>query len=129
MSATLTRSAFRHTVRSVDGTTVVELPGEIDVRTAPSVTVLLDALTAGPQPDLVLDLRSTSFIDCTGLGLLCRARNRTLERHGRLRFVSTSPHFLGILRWVHLADVWNVYPRLSEALAQNEAPVRTRRLP
>ncbi|MEU0212955.1 STAS domain-containing protein [Streptomyces canus] len=126
MSKTHTRFAFSHTMRNVDGTDVVELRGEMDIRTAPSSTALLDALTAGPHPDLVLDLRSTSFIDCTGLGRLCRARNRALARHGRFRLVSTSPHFLRILRCVHLAGVIDVYPRLSAALVQKTVSPATR---
>ncbi|MDI5911609.1 MULTISPECIES: STAS domain-containing protein [Streptomyces] len=126
MSKTHARFAFSHTMRNVDGTDVVELRGEMDIRTAPSITALLDALTAGPPPDLVLDLRSTSFIDCTGLGRLCRARNRALARHGRFRLVSTSPHFLRILRCVHLAGVIEVYPGLSAALVQKTVSPATR---
>ncbi|MFC9909876.1 STAS domain-containing protein [Streptomyces sp. NPDC059862] len=51
------------------GTTVVELRGEIGILTAPPRAAHLDVLTAGPCPDLVLDLRSVSFIDCRGPGL------------------------------------------------------------
>ncbi|WP_373463417.1 STAS domain-containing protein [Streptomyces sp. B4I13] len=68
---------------------VVELRGELDISTAPPLAARLDALTAGPHPDLVLDLHSTAFIDCAGLGVLCRARNRVPARHGRLRLVTT----------------------------------------
>ncbi|MFF7047233.1 STAS domain-containing protein [Streptomyces griseorubiginosus] len=109
MSTTHTRSAYSHMMRNVDGTDVVELHGEMDILTAPSITALLDALTAGPHPDLVLDLR-----------------NRALARHGRFRLVSTSPHFLRILRCVHLAGVFEVYPRLSAALVQKTVSPTTR---
>ncbi|MBQ1089901.1 STAS domain-containing protein [Streptomyces sp. B93] len=100
--------------RRVGGTTVLELRGEIDIRTAPFVAARLDALTSCPRPDLVLDLRGTTFIDCAGIGVLCRARNRVLARHGRLRLVSTDPRFPRILRAVHLADVFDVWTRLPE---------------
>ncbi|MGJ3558392.1 STAS domain-containing protein [Streptomyces sp. INA 01156] len=33
----------------------------------------LDTLADRAFPDLVLDLRAVSFIDCSGLGVLCRA--------------------------------------------------------
>lgn len=109
------RSAPCHTERTDDGTTVVELRGEIDILTAPAVAARLDALTAGPYPDLVLDLRPVSFIDCAGLGLLCRARNRTVARGGRLRLVTDSACFRRILRGTLLSGVFEVYSHLPEA--------------
>lgn len=105
-----------HTERTVGGTTVVELRGEIDILTAPTVGARLDVLTAGPCPDLVLDLRRVTFIDCTGVGLLCRARNRTVARDGRLRLVADSACFQRILRETLLSGVFEVYGHLSEAL-------------
>ncbi|MGW3206069.1 STAS domain-containing protein [Streptomyces sp. NPDC001135] len=109
----------RHTAREVvvahgvaDGTTFVSLRGEIDVLTASTLAERLDALTAGSRPDLVLDLRLVTFIDCTGLGVLCRARNRTLARRGRLRLVTESAGFRRMLRATGLGGVFEVHPRL-----------------
>ncbi|WP_369386792.1 STAS domain-containing protein [Streptomyces sp. CG1] len=96
-----------------DGTTVVSLHGEIDLLTAPILSERLDALTACHRPDLVLDLRPVTFIDCAGLGVLCRARNRTLARRGRLRLVTESSVFR-VLRVAGLGDVFELHPRLPE---------------
>jgi anti-anti-sigma factor len=112
------RSAPHHTERAVGETTVVELRGEIDIFTAPSLAARLDALTVGQHPDLVLDLRATAFIDCTGLGILCRARNRAEARHGRFRLVTDSACFRRILRAVDLAGVFELHPSLGTALAR-----------
>ncbi|MGX1910079.1 STAS domain-containing protein [Streptomyces phaeochromogenes] len=103
--------------RVVGSTTVVRLCGEIDVLTATPWSVRLDALTADPGPELVLDLRSVTFIDCSGLAALCRARKRTEIRGGRLRLVTGSPSILRLLRLTDLARSFEVYPRLSDALA------------
>lgn len=103
--------------RVVGSTTVVRLCGEIDILTATPLSVRLDALTAGPSPELVLDLRSVTFIDCSGLAALCRARKRTRIRGGRLRLVTGSPSILRLLRLTDLARAFEVYPRLSDALA------------
>ncbi|WP_189940793.1 STAS domain-containing protein [Streptomyces aurantiogriseus] len=116
MSGNHNRSAPHHTERVVGGTTIVELRGEIDILTAPQISARLDILTAGPPRDLVLDLRPVSFIDCAGLSLLCRARNRVLAQHGRLRLVNDSTSFLRILRCAGLAGVFELYSRLPEAL-------------
>ncbi|SMQ14183.1 anti-anti-sigma factor [Streptomyces sp. Ag82_O1-12] len=48
---------------------VVTLRGELDRLAVPALRARLDMLTAGPCPDLVLDLRPVSFIDCSGLGV------------------------------------------------------------
>ncbi|WP_128381345.1 STAS domain-containing protein [Streptomyces cavernae] len=117
MSETWPDTGPRHIERWICGTTVVELSGEIDILTAPSVSAHLDALTACPHPDLVVDLRTVSFIDCSGLSTLCRARKRALEQRGRLRLVADSARFLRILRYAGLSGVFEVHRRLSEALA------------
>ena len=116
MSDNLTRSLPPHTVRTVAGTTVVTPTGEIDLATAVPLTALLDSLTRGPQPDLVVDLTSVSFIDCAGLGALCRARNRVLARAGRLRLVTGGGNFSRVLRAAGLAGVFEIQPRLSDVL-------------
>ncbi|MEU6665922.1 STAS domain-containing protein [Streptomyces sp. NPDC046727] len=98
------------------GATVVSLRGEIDVLTVPALTERLDALTARQHPDLVLDLRPVTFIDCAGLGILCRTRNRTLARQGRLRLVTDSPRFRRVLRATGLTGVFEMCTRLPQPL-------------
>ncbi|WP_018549597.1 STAS domain-containing protein [Streptomyces sp. LaPpAH-108] len=106
--------------------TVVALRGEIDLLTAPELTARLDTLTAREHPDLVLDLRPVEFIDCTGLGVLCRTRNRTRDRQGRLRLVADSEEFLRLLRTTGLGGAFEVQPGLPapavEALVPAGAP-------
>lgn len=123
MSGTDPRSTPHHREHTVGDTTVVELRGEIDIFTAPPLAAHLDALTADPHPDLVLDLRSTAFIDCAGLGVLCRARNRTEARYGRLRLVTDSISFRRILRAVGLAGVFELHSDLNGALARTPEAV------
>jgi anti-anti-sigma factor len=101
---------------SVDGTTVLVLRGDIDIATAPLVTACLDALTAVPHPDLVVDLSPVSFLDCSGLNVLCRARRRTRARHGRLRLVSGGERLRVVLRLTGLADAFEIHPSLPDAL-------------
>ncbi|MEU5438714.1 STAS domain-containing protein [Streptomyces sp. NPDC020719] len=112
-----TRSTPYRAQRVVGTATVVTLQGEIDILTAPPLAAHLDALTAGPRPDLVLDLRPLSFIDCAGLGVLCRAHNRAQARHGRLRLVADSARFRRILRSTGLTGVFDVHPGWPEDVA------------
>ncbi|MDF3299119.1 STAS domain-containing protein [Streptomyces tropicalis] len=102
--------------RPVDpaGATVVTLCGAVDVASVPALRLRLDTLTAGCRPDLVLDLRTVPFIDCAGLGVLCRVRNRVEARDGRLRLLSRSAGFRRILRHTGLAGTFEVLPELAE---------------
>ncbi|PWI10084.1 anti-sigma factor antagonist [Streptomyces sp. NWU339] len=121
------RSVAEPPERIVAGTTVVTPRGELDLRTAPVLSRRLDALTARAVPDLVLDLRAVTFIDCSGLGVLCRARNRVLARGGRLRLITDRPSFLRVLHHVRLTGVFELFPRLPAELDAAAPTVRASR--
>ncbi|OPG07396.1 anti-anti-sigma factor [Streptomyces sp. GKU 895] len=78
--------------------TVVEASGEIDMASAGALAEHLSAATAGPRPDVLVDLRAVAFFDCSGLRVLCRAESRAREHGGRLRVVSESPRIRRLLR-------------------------------
>ncbi|KOV69962.1 hypothetical protein ADL00_10485 [Streptomyces sp. AS58] len=108
VSGTRIRAVPGLTEQDVGDATVVVLSGEMDILTTLRDRVRLDALTAGPCPDLVLDLRAVSFIDCSGLGMLCRTANRVGARHGRLRLVTDDPYFLRLLRLSGLSGAFEL---------------------
>ncbi|MEU6200837.1 STAS domain-containing protein [Streptomyces sp. NPDC047061] len=116
------RSATYRTTRTDGGATVVTLHGELDLLAIPALSAALDRLTSGAEPDLVLDLSPVSFIDCSGLSLLCRAGNRVRYRVGRLRLVTPDDGFPRLLRCTGLGDTFELYPGLAEALAGKDAP-------
>jgi anti-sigma B factor antagonist len=66
-------------VQSTPEATVVTLRGELDLASAPRVDAALDVLEAG---DVVLDLRSLTYLDSTGVYLLLR-RDREARALGR----------------------------------------------
>lgn len=77
--------------------TVVEAAGEIDMLTAGSLAEHLLAAVGGEEPDVLVDLRTVEFFDCSGLRVLCRADSRAREHGGRLRIVSDSPRIRRLL--------------------------------
>lgn len=93
-----------------DGTTVVELSGEIDLLSVPQITKCLDAVTKGRHPRLIVDLRGVSFIDCRGLSVLVRARRRVKERAGTLCLVTRDARILSLLRATELLPLFTVRP-------------------
>ncbi|WLQ40526.1 STAS domain-containing protein [Streptomyces laculatispora] len=85
-----------------NGRTVVALRDEIDIATAALIAPALDVATSDGSPHVVVDLTEVSFLDCSGLTLLCRARRRTLDRDGRFWLVCDCPRILRLLRaWLH----------------------------
>lgn len=71
--------------RAAGGTTLLEIRGELDILAVSVLSDRLDEITGAQGVDLVLDVRAVTFIDCAGLSLLSRARQRTRQRGGRLR--------------------------------------------
>ncbi|MGW7378249.1 STAS domain-containing protein [Streptomyces sp. NPDC054794] len=84
--------------------TVVVALGEVDIATAGLLSEHLDAATAEPRPDVLVDLRDVDFLDCSGLRVLCRAEARARERGGRLRLVGDGAPLLRLLRGSGLLD-------------------------
>lgn len=94
--------------RPMDAPIVVQLVGELDFPSAARTNSRLDPVTAGNHPHMVLDLRQVDFLDCGGIGVLCRARRRTRAHGGKLSLVITDPRFLRILDAVGLTGSFDI---------------------
>ncbi|MGW7078046.1 STAS domain-containing protein [Streptomyces sp. NPDC054871] len=101
-----------------DGAVVVELHGEVDLLAYQRIIPLLDPITGGTAPAVIIDLTHTTFFDCSGLGLLVRARRRTKARGARLSVVCTHPLTLRVLRLTGLTPMLLPVSTLEEALRQ-----------
>ncbi|WUV77600.1 STAS domain-containing protein [Streptomyces sp. NBC_01477] len=95
---------------------VLTLQGEIDLSTAPGVSARLDAATARPGTELVVDLRAVTFMDCSGLSVLCRARERLLRGGGSVRLVVNDSAVLRLLRLTGLSQVFDTITELPQAV-------------
>ncbi|WP_306334517.1 STAS domain-containing protein [Streptomyces sp. KL118A] len=103
-------------VYGLDDAIVIELHGEVDVVAYQRSVSLVDAVTAGPEPVVIIDLSQITFIDCSGLSLLMRAHRRVTTRGRRLRIVCTHPLTLRMLRVTQLTAALSPAPTLSAAL-------------
>ncbi|WP_127356822.1 anti-sigma factor antagonist [Actinacidiphila soli] len=114
----------------VDGFTVVEFHGDIDLATVPEVRAHLDAATLPLRPQVIVDLRPALFFDCSALSLMCRARRRVLERAGSLALVCTRPWHLQVLEMAGLSaafrTVATVEDARADALRNQEEPIVSR---
>jgi anti-sigma B factor antagonist len=63
-------------VSTVGRRTVLEAAGEIDIATAPLLAGAVDEAIAAGAAEVALDLTDVTFMDSTGLHLLCDAHQR-----------------------------------------------------
>ena len=64
--------------------TTLSVSGELDAYTAPQLRKMLDEVLDGSVSRVVVDLKSTSFIDSTGLGVLVGAARKARSQEGEL---------------------------------------------
>ncbi|MEU9292587.1 STAS domain-containing protein [Streptomyces sp. NPDC048266] len=102
-------------VRSTGGLTVAALRGELDLVLVRHLRPELDALVR-ESGALTVDIRSLTFCDATGLGLLAHCAGRTRERGARWRLVCDQPRILRLIRLTALDDVLHPEPALPDDL-------------
>jgi len=79
------RPAFDVRSKLEGPTAVIWVEGEVDLGSADVLQRSLVSLVEGGASNVVLDLGSVSFLDCTGLRVLLNARQLTGSRGGFLR--------------------------------------------
>jgi anti-anti-sigma factor len=78
---TLGSSSFEVGCKELDGVTVIEVRGELDLGTAPQLEALIEEATSGDSKPLLIDLSDCPFIDSTGIALVVRTWQQQ-ERNG-----------------------------------------------
>ncbi|WP_079197123.1 STAS domain-containing protein [Streptomyces sp. CB02261] len=102
-------------VRSSGGLTLAALRGELDLVLVRHLRPELDGLVR-ESGALTVDIRSLTFCDATGLGLLAHCAGRIRERGARWRLVCDQPRILRLIRLAALDDVLHPEPALPDDL-------------
>lgn len=102
--------------RRLSNSTVIELSGEIDLLATTELVTSLDAVCATQPRQLVLDLRKVTFLDCGGLSLLCRIRNRLRGERSQLLLVLEDPRHRRLLRLTRLLDTFDIATDVNSAV-------------
>jgi anti-sigma B factor antagonist len=95
---------FSITTRTLLGTHIVELNGELDAATANGVA---DALVEVAGSTVVVDMSELTFLDSTGISAIVKARNR-IQKEGRGDLVVSRPsrivhqalEIVGLSSWI-----------------------------
>ena len=114
---------FEITDRKVDeGTHVVAVTGEIDLFTAPEFKQRVSAPIDAGRSNVVVDLRATTFIDSSSLGVLIGAHRRLKLRGGALLVVCESEAIAKTFKITGLDGVFTLAATVEEAVSDDGAP-------
>lgn len=102
-------------VRLSEGITLVEVTGELDVFTAPSLRERFVDVLNGDDRWLVADLNGLDFLDSTGLGVLVGGLKRARAHGGELIVVCSIERLLKIFRITGLTRAFRIVPDVASA--------------
>ena len=114
-------------IQKQEGITVVEVGTEYDSLDVAKINEfggeLLAAVAQAEPPKVLLDMRSTTFIGSSFLGLLIRAWKRLRDRQGTLALCNVNDVCGDVLHASKLDMIWQVFPDRDAAvwhLRQND---------
>ena len=111
--------AFRVDSRDVQGASVVEVAGEVDAHTAPTVHDAVEAAIA-PGARVIVDLREVSFLDSTGLGVFVTALKHVRDAEATLDLVITSARVLKVFELTGLDVVIPIHEEMPPLLESRQ---------
>ena len=97
--------------------TVVTLPAEIDMATAPAISEQVAAALAPGVHAVIADMTATTFCDSAGFSMLIRAKRRAAAHGAELRLLLPCSNVLRVLKIQGVDAVLPVYHSLEEAQA------------
>ncbi|HEU0241777.1 MAG TPA: STAS domain-containing protein [Micromonosporaceae bacterium] len=103
--------------RSIGDRTVLEVGGEVDVYTAPTLREKIVSLVDGGARLIIVDLTHVEFLDSTGLGVLVGAMKRLRMVGGDFALVCDQEKILKIFRITGLDRVFTLHSTVEAATA------------
>jgi anti-sigma B factor antagonist len=93
-----TSEVFEVTVSQQGDRAIVELRGELDAATGPSLSEAVWALTRDGLAEVVIDLDAVTFIDSRGLSALLESHREATQRDMSLKVVNLQPAVAKLFR-------------------------------
>jgi len=110
-------SRLRLRTRTVDGCLVVEVGGEVDVTSAPTLRDHLLGHIGLGEPCLVVDLSEVEFMDSTGLSALLVAYRQAVELGSSLLIAGAKPAVRRVLEITKLDVLLEHHDDVADAVA------------
>lgn len=100
--------------RTVGGSTVLTLAGDLDLETAVEFREFLDELPLVADERVVIDMAGVGFCDSSGIAALFAARNRALAAGAEFALAAVPHHISRTLRLIGLESVFVLLPTLED---------------
>ena len=104
------------TVGPIGDCAVLQVTGEVDVYTAPTLREQIQELAAKGAVHLIADLGRVDFIDSTGLGALVGGVKRLRKAGGSLALVISTPRILRTFQITGLTKALATQPSVADAI-------------
>ncbi|WP_371799070.1 STAS domain-containing protein [Streptomyces sp. NBC_01707] len=106
----------------VNGWTVVEVDGDVDLRTSPMIREAVIRLLGEGHRHFVLDLCFVPFMDSMGLGMVVAITKRIREHGGSLRITYTPGPIVRVFEISGLHATYQIYHSPEEATQRTPSP-------
>lgn len=106
-------------IEQVDGTTVVDVDGELTVTNRGELKELVLARLAEGDTDFVIDFVKSSYIDSSGLGVLVSLSKRIREESGRLKLAGLNQDLRTLFELTKLDTLFQIVENRAAALADS----------
>ena len=103
-------------VREVNGYVVLDVTGEVDVCTAPSLKEALMRIIGDGQNHLLINLEHVGYMDSSGFGTLLSALKRVRPEGGSINLIKCGSVIDRMLRITRLDTIFNIYSSEDEAI-------------
>jgi len=87
---------------------VMKLMGEIDVYTAPKLKQEILPLTEKPGNKVKIDLKNTSYLDSTGLGVFISAYKSSQKNNSQLELIHVRDRVLRLFKVTGLHEIMKI---------------------
>jgi len=108
---------MEHQIRIEGSVSVLELKGDLDVSSAPTLQAALQQLMDDGKRLVVLDLEAVPFMDSSGLGVLVAAHRRLTAAGGQIALASAAPALKTVFKLTRTDRLFKLYDAVSDAVA------------
>jgi anti-sigma B factor antagonist len=103
-------------VRWLDQTAVVEVEGDIDLRSSPAFQTALTGVLRKDPDKIVVDLSGVPYMDSSGVASLVKVLSRVKKQEIPLRLAEMSDRVRSIFEITHLDTVFDIRPSVDDAV-------------
>ena len=110
------------TTSHLDGTAVITVSGDLDIRSAPQLNKTVEKLLKPGLARMIIDFSDITYIDSSGMGTLVSCFKHAQSNQTTFGLASVSGRVCDLLKLTRLQGFFPLYSNLEEAMEQMEHP-------